>query len=120
MICFWSCHFVITAFSFKYTSKRRKNSNILTIYHRYTTLVIYTGWATIAIGSGSRSSFRDCSYEDPESSEENMESSILVLSHTVYGNYNSDGRSDKKLYTTESDIDLDASISFVSAAQLAD
>lgn len=49
-----------------------------------------------------------------------MELSISVLSHTVYGNYNSDGRSDKKLYTTESDIDLDASISSALAVQSAD
>lgn len=49
-----------------------------------------------------------------------MELSIPVLSHTVYGNYNSDGRSDKKLYTTESDIDLDASISSALAVQSAD
>ena len=70
--------------------------------------------------TGRRSSFRDGSYRDSESSEENMELSIPVLSHTVYGNYNSDGRSDKKLYTTESDIDLDASISSALAVQSAD
>lgn len=66
------------------------------------------------------SSFRDCRYRDPQSSEENMESSIPVLSHTVDGNYNSDGRFDKKLYTTESGIDLDVSVSSALADQSAD
>ena len=38
MICFWSCHFVITAFSFKYTSKRRKKQQ----YFNYISSVHYT------------------------------------------------------------------------------
>ena len=56
----------------------------------------------------------------PNSSEENMESPLPVLSHTVDGNYNSDGGSDKKLYTTEPDIDRDASIPSAPAVQPAD
>ena len=83
-------------------------------------LVTYTGRAAIFHCTYRHSSFRDCRYRVPQSSEENMESSIPVLSYTVDGNYNSDGRSDKKLYTTESGIDLDASVSFARADQSAD